>query len=230
MFGNTIYITISTDRSDVDLWDEAGQPTGVVNVVCSITNGAIISGTPGMVVKNFAAGSTIQLIFSGGSYIVGRGGNGGKGGNAGGQAGSAGTKGGTALSITVPVIISVADGFIFGGGAGAKGGKGSSGIGYGGGGGGGGQGSPGGNGAAGGLGQFSSGNGDGGRDGNFNNQGAGGAGGGSDATSGGTGKKWGAYTVGEQAQANAVDCNGQPTSIITWIDGYDVNHVKGKVS
>jgi hypothetical protein len=230
MFGNTIYITISQDTADVDLWNEAGQPTGVVNVVCYITNGAIVSGNPGMVIKNFAAGSTIKLIFSGGSYIVGRGGTGGKGGNAGGAAGSAGGKGGTALSITVPVSISVIDGFIFGGGAGGKGGKGSSGLGAGGGGGGGGQGRPNASGGAGGQAQFASGDGDGGKPGNFGGGGQGGASGGSDASVGGFGKNWGGYTVGEQAQSNAVDCNGQPTSIITWIDGYDSTHVKGKVS
>jgi hypothetical protein len=230
MFGNTIYITISSNRSDVNLHTEAGSPDDVVNVVCSIINGAIVSGTPGMMISNrFAAGSTIQLLFSGNSYIVGKGGNGGKGGNAGGQAGSVGARGGTAISAAIPIIISVADGFIFGGGAGAKGGKGSTGLGAGGGGGGGGQGSPNSSGGAGGSAQFASGDGDAGHGGNFNTKGAGGASGGSDATTGGTGKGWGAFVVGEQGQAFAIDLNGQPNSAITWIDGNDSTHIKGKV-
>lgn len=204
-----IYRTLTGTQSHVNLWTVFGSPTKIVDAVCTIDGGAIIYGpdefTEGLLVPaDFVVGSVITLLFRGNAGLYGGGGKGGGGGSAPYGQGTAGRAGGPALSIYRPVQISLAGGFIFGGGGGGSGHN-ATGV-AGGDGGGGGQGYVGGDRGLGGSGLM--GNGRNGTQGDFYAPGR------------PNGKAWGSDA--------AIESNGQT---ITWLDGGypDNTRLKGSV-
>lgn len=229
--GGAINVLLSGVRKEVNLWTECGSPTTAVNVICTIASGSIIYGEtlPALLVpSNFVVACGISIMVFGGIY--GFGGDGGDGGDYDAN-GHRGKEGGSAISTFRPVSIGAANGFIFGGGGGGRGGSGwNTGIPWnwriGGGGGGGGQGYVGGRHGDYGLSDIShSAN---GTAGTFSAPGRGGNGA-NEAESGKNGFSWGNYNASWQTQSYAVDTNGQGAGVITWIDGYNSDHVKGKV-
>ena len=115
-----VWITVSTNN--LDLYNFVGSPSSSVRVLAHITSNVVVSSNstayPSLTVTGFPANSQIKLVNYG--VIKGAGGTGGKGADNGGSA-SAGSDGGTAVSISVPVVIEN-QGSIFGGGGGGGGG------------------------------------------------------------------------------------------------------------
>jgi hypothetical protein len=236
-----INLVVSADTADYNLFTAAGSPATPVSVTLTIASGvylyASLTGTFGLSVPAFPAGSTITVINNG--YIVGKGGSGGSGGASTGGAGNAGSNGGDAVDLHFPITLDNTFGTIAGGGGGGGGGAGSAGLGVprGGGGGGGGQSyvtSAGGNGTgsasnghsggtsgpgAGGIGESASGlsGGDGGKGGKFGS-------GGSNGTKG-TG---GAYAGGLHGGGGAaINLHG---NAVTWLGGNVPAQVLGNVA
>lgn len=238
-----VFLTISADTRDYDVFASAGSPTDAVAVFLTINSGVYVgstsASTPGLqTAGSWAPNSALTIINNG--YIVGRGGNGGVGGSISSVNGGAGGNGGNAINLGINVTIDNGGGSIFGGGGGGGGGGGYfDGLAQAaGGGGGGGRGYDGGSG-----GEKGSGNAANGTAGSKTSAGAGGQGG-FNATyqvSGGDGKgggDWGAN--GSQGQAagdfgevpggaggtagKAINLNGYS---VTWLAGNNLTQVKG---
>ena len=107
-------VDITTDAVDVNLWDEAGSPTGAVSVYVTVASGVTVSAsdtaTPAMTTDGFDSG-TLVIIENLGT-IHGAGGDGAC------QQGGAGEDGGDALEVTVDVELDTSVGGVYGGGGG----------------------------------------------------------------------------------------------------------------
>lgn len=243
-----INLSVSTNQAAVyNLKNQAGNPTDRVDVYLTLSSGAVLER--GLVVSSLPSGSRVY-IDTGNGTIAGEGGAGNQGAGASIASqsfipGGSGGNGGDAIVSDIPLTITNANGFIFGGGGG--GGAGAARLSP--------TGGPytyeaGGGGGGGGRGYYSIGGAGGQTDTVFNwglngvagtsaGAGAGGAGGDSGAGgAGGAGGDWatsgspgGSPAIPDSsgigaggAGGYAVRTNGQG---ITWISGNDATHVKG---
>lgn len=123
--GNWIYLTISADTQNYNIFTAAGSPASAVNVQVTINEGVVVgsaSTASGAIDTGaFPSGSYIRIVNRG--SIIGRGGNGGNGGGTTSSptGGSNGGDGGPALVLHFPVTIANF-GAIWGGGGGGGGG------------------------------------------------------------------------------------------------------------
>lgn len=118
-------------------WNGTSAFSGTITVSPGVVVGSASTGTPGMVIPTFPAGTKITLVIGSGSYISGKGGNGGNGGGSG-QSGFAGGTGlQTSWALSINNLGTIQGGG--GGGGGANFGGAPPGNGSGGGGGGGGN-------------------------------------------------------------------------------------------
>jgi hypothetical protein len=254
IFAGNIFVNITSNQTNFNLFSAAGSPTAQTVIFVFIKPGVYVystsTGTPGFNTGSGYHASTLIHIDNQG-YMMGKGGSGGAGGN---ESPTTGGAGGDALNLGHDVEVVNASGYVFGGGGGGGGGgyMGFYGGWVGGGGGGGGAGS----GVAGPAGTTATDCGVNigpvaGSAGNFSTYGAGatnsecssGAGG-AYGGAGGRGGAFGASGVAGNASyqitcsqcyapepgkaaggpGKAVDKNG---NTITWISGNDGTHVKG---
>lgn len=131
-------ITVQGGGQNLNLWDMAGRPAGIVVVTLEVAVGAVISSlnpySPALDLRGFASGSTINIVNHG--AILGAGGAGGAGASVttGGGSGdrsniienpTPGLGGGTAIygpGAGITVSIDNTDGYVWGGGGGGGGG------------------------------------------------------------------------------------------------------------
>ena len=112
--GSCYDVELTSDATDVNLWEEAGFPGSAVTVYVTVASGVTIDASdpaiPAMSTDGFATGSTIYIENLG--TIHGRGGDGAcsYGGN--------GEDGGDALEVTVDVELDTSVGGVYGGGGG----------------------------------------------------------------------------------------------------------------
>ena len=100
---DVVYLTVSSDTNNYNLYDAASHPALPVIVVCTVNSGVTVGHTAGLAAfrtgGRFATGSVLRLINNG--RITGRGGDGGAGGSSpgvgSGNPGSAGSDGSTAI-------------------------------------------------------------------------------------------------------------------------------------
>lgn len=126
--GRQVSLTISTNQTLAYYLHAAlGYPTDAINIILTINSG--ISVQQGLIVQDFAAGSKLSIINNG--TIAGTGGSGGTGNRYVGSyygsyfPGVAAGNGGDAIISTIPLTITNASGFIYGGGGGGAGGDGN---------------------------------------------------------------------------------------------------------
>ncbi|MBL8158182.1 hypothetical protein JNK62_01445 [bacterium] len=239
-------VTITADRSNVNLCTLAGNPTapgdyifviesGVDVYSTNTSNAALVTGSC------WPTGTTLTVINKG--RIYGKGGKGGDGSDANSSnppSPQAGAAGGPAISMSYPLSINNSSGYIYGGGGGGGGGGASYGKGASTGGNGGGGGASGPSSSAGGAGGSSqntsagvkgasgttSGGGAGGEKGIYGMGGDGGAFGAS-GTKGGTGSGGSHPGANGGAAGKAIDMNNRA---LTWLGGNTSSRVKGSVS
>lgn len=112
---SAIILTATSNTNQYNLYSSAGSPADAVNVELTINSGVYLysqsTGTAGLDITGFTAGSTILVTNNG--NIVGEGGNGGASGHL-----NPGTAGGDAMNIGQDVDVDNTNGNIFGGGGG----------------------------------------------------------------------------------------------------------------
>jgi hypothetical protein len=113
-----INLTIASDAQDYNIFTAAGSPSLAAVVIVTINTGVAVSasgtGSAALVTgSGWADGSSISIVNNG--DIIGAGGNGGDPSGAGGA-------GGPAIALSWDVIITNANGYIYGGGGGGGGG------------------------------------------------------------------------------------------------------------